>query len=300
MSKKICGISVDEKYYEEFMKRDFNVLDKKLKANIVEIYATSRDFAENAPEYAEAAQKVREEIRTEIQSYYAAKDGRKEFKTMKHQNFGEYILDLNPIFDKAIKRRDELLQTKQIAEKKWADLGKDKENVNELQYSRAQTAFLESQQMYENQCMELEQEIRAEVKVVRDSFNEHLIDFYTPSGVKIDNDVVNLLNSGIKLKGEEIDSLITQSADNPTMLRIITDFCEKNQIKDSGLSDIFGIMARSKGEKELKIFDNVAHTIATLIVGNDITVKVWTKTRDRFSVYVDDAVAELNALMVKP
>lgn len=268
--------------------------------NIVEIYAASRDFAENAPEYAEAAKQVREEIRTEIQSYYTAKDGRKEFKTMKHQNFGEYILDLNPIFDKAIKRRDELLQTKQIAEKKWADLGKDKENVDELQYSRAQTAFLESQQLYENQCMELEQEIRAEVKVVRDSFNEHLIDFYTPSGVKIDNDVVNLLNSGIELNGEEIDSLITQSADNPTMLRIITDFCKKNRIEDSGLSVIFGVMARSKGEKELKIFDNVAHTIATLIAGNDITVKVWTKTRDRFSVYVDDAVAELNALMVKP
>ena len=45
MSKMICGIVVDEEFYKEFMERDFKILDKTVKANVVEIYATSRDFA---------------------------------------------------------------------------------------------------------------------------------------------------------------------------------------------------------------------------------------------------------------
>ena len=126
MSKMICGIVVDEEFYKEFMERKFTVLDKSVKANVVEIYATSRDYAENEPEIAEAAQKVREQIRAEIEAYYAAKDGRKEFVKMKHQNFGEYILDLKPIFDKASKRREELLKDKERAERNGQNLEKIK------------------------------------------------------------------------------------------------------------------------------------------------------------------------------
>ena len=302
MSKMICGIVVDEEFYKEFMERDFKILDKTVKANVVEIYATSRDFATNAPEYTKAAQKVREQIRAEIQSYYAAKDGRKEYKAMKHQNFGEYILDLKPIFDKASKRREELLKDKERAEKKWAELGKDKAKVGELQYSKAYTAFLEAQKLYTDRCKELEEETNIEVKTLRNSFHEHLVDFYTPNGARIDNDVVNLLNSGIKLKGEEVDSLIMRNANNPTMLRIIADFTEKAKIKDSSLAISMRSMARAKGMNELKVFDSVAHTINALVAGNDMSAKVWTsdKNRERFCGYADDGAAELDRLIVKP
>ena len=147
MNKTICGVVVDEEYFKEFMKRNFKVLDKNVKANVVEIYATSRDYAENAPEYTEAAQKVREQIRAEIQSYYAAKDGRKEYKAMKHQNFGGYLGDLKELFLQASKEREVLKQKFDKAGETWK-----REEVetrgNEYEHTKARMDYMEAEKTY--------------------------------------------------------------------------------------------------------------------------------------------------------
>ena len=62
--------------------------------------ATSKDY--DAYPYLKAqAQGVVEQVQEEIREYYAARDGRKEYVTMKHNTFSEYIKDLQEIHAKS-------------------------------------------------------------------------------------------------------------------------------------------------------------------------------------------------------
>lgn len=300
MSKTICGIKVDEKYYKEFMERSFKVLDKNVKANVVEIYATSRDYAENAPEYAESAQKVREQIRAEIEGYYAAKDGRKEYKAMKHQNFGGYLGDLKELFLQASKERETLMHAKEKALEKWNEEQKEYRG-DSYSYTQAKLNYLEAEKTYKDGIKELERKYQEAVENVREEFENHLNDFYAPNGLKIDKSTVDLLHSGIKLKGKEIDMMISQYTGNPTMLRIISDYCEVNKIKDNRALS-YGRTAAGYGHEEKKVFEEVAQMVATVSGVDEHKAFTWVDetNRNKYSEMVDGAVDTLDNYFIRP
>lgn len=300
MSKMICGVEVDEKYFKEFMKRNFKVLDKNVKANVVEIYATSRDYAENAPEYTEAAQKVREQIRAEIQAYYAAKDGRKEYKAMKHQNFGGYLGDLKELFLQASKEREVLKQKFDTAGETWK-----REEVetrgNEYEHTRAHMDFLEAEETYKNGVLELEKKYKKAVEDVRAEFESHVDDFYAPNGNRIDKATVDLLNSGIKLKAAEVDKLLAQFYNSPTMLRILGDYSTKNGLDKESRAVSYSHVARGYGAGEKRIFNQVADFVNSAVeLGERRAWVLEEKGRNDGIRMIDGAIAEMDGYFVRP
>ena len=300
MSKAICGVVVDEEYFKEFMKRSFNVLDKNIKANVVEIYATSRDYAENAPEYTEAAQKVREQIRAEIQAYYAAKDGRKEYKAMKHQNFGGYLGDLKELFLQASKEREVLKQKFDKAGETWK-----REEVetrgNEYEHTRAHMDFLEAEETYKNGVLELEKKYKKAVEDVRAEFESHVDDFYAPNGNRIDAATVSLLNSGIKLNASELDKLLVQFCDNPTMLRVLGDYSYKNGLNKESRAAAYNQTAKGYGAEEKRIFNRIANFINSTVESDERRFWTWNeKGRNDSAEMIDGAIAEMDGYFIRP
>ena len=300
MSKMICGIVVDEEFYKEFMERDFKIFDKTVKANVVEIYATSRDFATNAPEYTEAAQKVREQIRTEIQAYYAAKDGRKEYKAMKHQNFGGYLGDLKELFLQASKEREALKQKFDKAEETWK-----REEVEtrgkEYEHTRAHMDFLEAEEAYKNGVLELEKKYKKAVEDVRVEFESHVDDFYAPNGSRIDAATVSLLNSGIKLNAAELDKLLVQFCDNPTMLRVLGDYGYKNGLNKESRAAAYNQTAKGYGAEEKRIFNRIANFVNSTVEADERRFWTWNeKGRNDSAEMIDGAIAEMDSYFVRP
>lgn len=300
MNKMICGIVVDDEFYKEFMKRSFTVLDKNVKANIVEIYATSRDYAENAPEYTKAAQKVREQIRAEIEAFYRNKDGRKEFVKMKHDNFGGYLNDLKELFLQASKEREALKQKFDKAGETWK-----KEEVetrgNEYEHTRAQMDYLEAEKTYKNGVAELAKKYKEAVKQVQTEFENHLDDFYAPNGNRIDKATVDLLNSGIKLRGKELNKLLVQFSNSPTMLRILGDYSSKNGLDKESRALSYSHVAKGYGAEEKRIFNRVADFVNSTTGVDEKRFWAWNeKGRNSGVEMIDTAINEIDTYFVRP
>ena len=293
MSRKICGIAVDEKLYNEMMARKFAVLDKTVNANVVQIYATSAEIAEEAPELAEAAKKVVAEIQNEI------KDGRKGYVKMKHDTFGEYLLDLKEVFMNASKEREKLVQEKEKAYKKWETAIRSKD---EYVKSKGVVDFEDAKKAYIEDIQKLYARYKETINNIRTEFEEHLNDFYTPNALRVDSAVVSLLNSGIKLVGKEVDSLLEQHSGNITMLRVIGDYAVKNEL-DRELKNLsYYHAAKSYGTKEKQQFESIADVIKSVIDEDERKAMSWIneKNRERFSAMVDNAAAEVNRYFIRP
>lgn len=301
MNRTICGIVVDEKFYKEFMERKFTVLDKSVKANVVEIYAMSRDYAENEPEIAEAAQKVREQIRAEIQEYYAAKDGRKEYKAMKHQSFGGYLGDLKELFLQASRDRESLKQKFDKAGETWKR--EEVENRgNEYEYARAKMEYLEAEKSYKDAVLELEKKYKKAVGDVRAEFESHVDDFYAPNGNRIDKATVDLLNSGIKLTAKELDGLLAQFYNNPTMLRVLGDYSSNNNLDKESRALAYKSVAKGYGAEQKRLFNRVVEFVERVYGFEESFSMPWQgkKGRDEGVRMIDGAIAEMDAYFVRP
>ena len=299
MSRKICGIAVDEKLYNEMMSRKFAVLDKKISANVVEIYATSADIAENMPELAEAAKEVMTDIQNEIKTYYAAKYGRKEFAKMKHDDFGGYLSDLKEVFMNASKEREKLVQEKEKEYKKWEAASKSKD---EYTRSKGLVDFRDAEKVYKEGINELYTRYKEAVNDIRTDFEAHLNDFYAPNALRVDQAVVSLLNSGIVLKGEEIDSLMVQHYNNVTMLRIIGSYVTRNHLEADVKKSVYMRAAESYGDMEKRQFEGIADIIKRVTDENELKAMSWIneKSRENFSTMVDNAATDVNSYFIRP
>ena len=298
MSRKICGIAVDEKLYNEMMSRKFTVLDKTVNANVVEIYATSADIAENMPELAEAAKEVVEEIQNEIRTYYAAKDGRKEFAKMKHDDFGGYLSDLKEVFMNASKEREKLVQEKEKAYKKWEAASKSRD---EYTRSKGLVDFRDAEKVYKEGINELYTRYKGAVNNIRTDFEAHLNDFYAPNGNRIDKATVDLLNSGIKLKAAEVDKLLVQFCDNPTMLRVLGDYSYKNGLNKESRAAAYNQTAKGYGAEEKRIFNGAAEFVNSTVGLDETRFWAWSENGRSKSVELfDTCIAEMDGYFVRP
>lgn len=299
MSKKICGITVDEEFYNKMMARKFMVLDKTVNANVVEIYATSADIAENAPELAEAAKKAMAEIQSKIRAYYAEKEGRGSHVKMKHDDFGGYLADLKEVFMQASKEREKMVQEKEKAAKKWEEAGKSKD---EYVKSKGLVEFRDAEKTYREEIRGLYEKYKEVVNDVRADFEEHLNDFYAPNALRLDQAVVSLLNSGIKLTGKEVDSLLEQHYNNVTMLRIIGSYVTKSQLEGEVKQLAYIHAAESYGAMEKRQFEGIADIIKRVTGEDELKALSWIseKNRDSFSAMADNAAAGVNSYFIRP
>ncbi|MBQ8188555.1 MAG: hypothetical protein IJZ44_02135 [Lachnospiraceae bacterium] len=219
-------------------------------------------------------------------------------KTMRHDNFGEYIVDLKKIQRVAAMERAEIKQRYDDAEKAWRQ-SEGNPNVSEYDQVMAKAAWYQSKEIYRSGIEELRKRTDEKIKGIREEFQAHIDDFYSADGSRIDEGLVKLLNSGIKLKSGEIDRLVSQNMNNPTALRLISDYCKEKKVENQS-ARIYGFQAESAGKEETEIFNAVVAMINRVTGNEEVPAKVWGMGSDYFERFSNDYIKNIANMPVKP
>ncbi len=305
MNKLVCGMVVDEDIYDKYNfdkeaggRRKYTLCGQERSLDAIEFYAGSADYAKKSPEMVAEAKKIAERIQKEIKQYYAAKDGRKEHVAMKHETFGEYLVDLQEIHAKVAPERIQLKEKWDAAQKRWQE-GQREYKYDEHSLAVAKVRYLDAQEEYKNSVRELQSRTEKEIQAVQAEYEKHVTDFYSANGNRLDDAIVRLLNSGIKLTDAEIDNMVNQNKSNPTMLRLISDHCDKQGIGDD-ITRTYGVLARKAGSDEREAFKTVAGMVKNAVSDEEITSNVWSKPDSHFKKLSDEQIGAISTFLVRP
>ena len=300
MNKLVCGMVVDEALYDKYnWDRETGMRRKyppggELTLDLVEFYSAKEGSKVLCPEYVEDAKKIAEQIRNEIKEYYAAEnnsDDREEEITMKHDTFDGYLKDLQEIHAKAAPERRALKEKMDMAQKRW-DENQREFKGDEHFLAREKVCYLDAQEEYNGNVMELQRRTKEEIQAVQAEYEKHVTDFYSANGNRLDEAAVRLLNSGIKLTESEIDSLVEQNRSNPTMLRLISDHCDKLKIENHS-AIVYGSLARKAGSDEREAFKVIADMVEKAVSENEVTADIWSKPESHFQRLSDQQIGAM-------
>ena len=298
----LCGVCVDEKVYNDFALKEYDVphdfKDGERSLLNIEQMAKMSDYKKHYPEFAKACQKIVEQAAREIKNFYAAKDGRREYKVMRHDDFTGYIKDLQEIHKKAAAERQRIQSEYDKAAEAWREAQKDA-TLSDYGRTAAKMKWLEAEQAYKDSVEALKCTTNEDIANIRKEFDEHIEDFYSANGNRLDDGTVRLLNSGIKLSDKEIDRLVNQNKGNPTMLRLVHDYCQSKKIENKQ-ARIYGYTAMAAGSHENRIFNQVVDMVSRVLTTEDAIAKVWGKENSHFERLSNDAIQSMAALEVKP
>lgn len=217
---------------------------------------------------------------------------------MKHDTFEEYLRDLQEIHAKVAPERRELKQKWDEAQKRWQeDQGEYKGDEHYL--AREKVRYLDAREEYKRNVMELQRQTKEEIQAVQAEYEKHVTDFYSANGNRLDDATVRLLNSGIKLTDAEIDGMVSQNTDNPTMLRLISDHCDKQGIGTDSVR-IYGGLARKGGADEREAFKAVAGMVQNAVSTEEITADIWSKADSHFQRLSDQQIRAMRRFFVRP
>lgn len=305
MDKTVFGMKVDEHLYKKYnfdektgMTRLYMVNGKEMSLFATEFYATSTVYAEESPEIAAAARRIMEKVQGEIVDYYAIKEGRKEQTVMKHDTFDGYLKDLQEIHAKAAPERRALKEKMDMAQKRWEENQREFKN-DEHFLAREKVCYLDAQEEYKRSISELQRRTWEEVEAVQAEYEKHVTDFYAANGNRLDEAAVRLLNSGIKLTEQEINGLVEQNRSNPTMLRLISDHCEKMEIENRN-ARVYGSLARKAGADEREAFKVIADMVEKAVSENEVTADIWSKPESHFQRLSDQQIGAMGEFFVRP
>lgn len=296
MNNLLCGMIVDGEFYDKYRDRVYTIQGNEYSLKTIETMAGSKRY-DTYPQLKEQAQNIVKQVQGEIRKHYAAEDGRKEL-IMKHSNFSGYLEDLQKIHAKAAPERAALKEKWDEAQERWkADRNDFKDDESYL--ARQKVKYLDAQENYKNSVAELQRQTRQEIEEVRAEYERHVTDFYAANGNMIDDGIMRLLNSGIKLTDAEIDGMVEKNRSNPTMLRLISDHCEKMKIKNHNAVE-FGRIAWKAGADERAAFKAVADMIGNAVGGDEIASGIWSKPDSHFKRLSDEQIGIVNNLPVHP
>lgn len=305
MNRMVLGIVVDDYIYDKYQfdketgrRRLYTLCGQERSLDAIEFYAGSADYAKESPELVNEAKRIAEEIRKEIKQYYVAKDGREEQIAMKHDTFGGYLKDLQEIHAKVAPERRELKQKWDAAQKRWQEDQREFKG-DEHYLARQKVRYLDAQEDYKNSVKELQKRTQEEIQAVQAEYEKHVTDFYSANGNRLDDSMVRLLNSGIKLTDAEIDNMVSQNTGNPTMLRLISDHCDKHGIGNNSVR-IYGSLARKGGADEKEAFKVVAGMVQKAVSTEEISADIWSEEDSHFKRLSDQQISALNTFQVKP
>ena len=304
MSRMLCRVSVDDDFYNEYKEKkfkvphDFKAEQPERTLETIDFFARSSEYKKYYPEFHAACKEIVDRERKNIEAYYAKKSGRKEYIAMKHDDFTGYMKDLQEIQRAAAKERRELKAEFDRAAKKWEEAQRDK-TLSDFGRTGVKWDYLQAEKAYKEAIADLKQRTDASVKGVREEFHKHIDDFYSANGDRIDGGTVQLLQSGIKLSDGEINRLVESNLSNPTMLRIISDHCDRNKI-DNKVARIYGGYARGAGKNEKSAFEQIVSMIDR-VTGTDETIaEVWGKENSHFEKLSNETIEGVASLAIHP
>lgn len=289
VKQNLLGVEVDQGVYDDYMLKLYDIPGLgELTLRTVELYAGSSEIQEKYPEAAAACRDVVERIREAVTGKAPEPD---------HVVFSAYIDDLYGLYKTAAAARGKLRNDMQAAEAKW------KEAVSlhhpESNIARAKADFLDKQAAYNDDVEKLYVETQASIGEIRDQFMKDVDAFYAVSGDRIDESVKRLLDSGVQLREAEIADLFEKNTNNPTMLRLLGEYCKNHNITFPKAVQLFSL-ALSDGRNELDVFNRVADPLLLAVGHSESSVTVWAPESGLFNKYVTEAKNELNNFYVRP
>ena len=295
MNRILAGIVVDEELYEKLVARRYDVSPdwRNVPLETVEIAADSKDYAKY-PEWQKKCREIVEQVKAEIKKYYSAKDGRKEYKTMKHQDFTGYVDDLRKIQEDMGKKAQSLRGTVEKAREDWKRVTNDK-SISELGRAEWKASYLRAEEDFKTAIADLHTEMNEALDKVQEQLQEHLDDFYGPNGSRIDDTTMKLLNAEFPFNEAEFDRLAGRYTDNPTMLRILDQYAGAHELR-SQMVVTLSYYAKQRGRKEMDYFKGLRE-LALMAIRDKGVIPSY---QARFDDMVEKTIASLKALPVRP
>ena len=211
----------------------------------------------------EEAKAIVDKVNNEVDEMLKKMDsGNYLFKT-----FNEYILEMARLTEEASKQRDEVEAKHDKAEKAWKE-ARSAINVSDSWTSARKTEYLLANEEYDKSCKEIYNDLKQKLTALKSEFHICLKGFYTITPERIDNNVLALLDSGIDVSEEEIDSLLFKYRFNTTMIRIVANYAIKNK-KETKLLTTYRLGATSNGTAEMKAFERFEHFCMNAVSTNN-------------------------------
>ena len=295
MNRILAGIVVDEELYEKLVARRYDVSPdwRNVPLETVEIAADSKDYAKY-PEWQKKCREIVEQVKAEIKKYYSAKDGRKEYKTMKHQDFTGYVDDLRKIQEDMGNKAQSLRGTVEKARETWKRVTNDK-SISELGRVEWKATYLRAEEDFKTAIADLHTKMNEALDKVQEQLQEHLDDFYGPNGSRIDDTAMKLLNAEFPFNEAEFDRLAGRYTDNPTMLRILDQYAGAHELR-SQMVVTLSYYAKQRGRKEMDYFKGLRE-LALMAIRDKGVIPSY---QARFDDMVEKTIASLKALPVRP
>ena len=295
MNRMLTGIVVDPELYEKLTARRYDIAPdwRNVPLKTVLMAAESKDF-EKVPEWQAKCREIAGQIKEEIKNYYSAKDGRKEYKTMKHRDFTGYVDDLRKIQEDMGKKAQSLRGTVEKARNDWKRVTNDK-SISELGRAEWKATYLRAEEDFKRGIADLHTEMNEALDRVQEQLQEHLDDFYGPNGSRVDDTTMKLLNAEFPFNEAEFDRLAGRYTDNPTMLRILDQYAGAHELR-SQMVVTLSYYAKQRGRKELEYFKSIRE-LAVLAIRDKGVIPSY---QARFDDMVEKTIASLKALPVRP
>lgn len=295
MNRILAGIVVDEELYEKLVARRYDVSPdwRNVPFETVEIAADSKDYAKY-PEWQKKCREIVEQVKAEIKKYYSAKDGRKEYKTMRHQDFTGYVDDLRKIQEDMGNKAQSLRGTVEKARETWKRVTNDK-SISELGRAEWKATYLRAEEDFKTAIADLHTEMNEALDKVQEQLQEHLDDFYGPNGSRIDDTTMKLLNAEFPFNEAEFDRLAGGYTDNPTMLRILDQYARAHELS-SRMVVTLSYYAKQRGQKEMDYFKGLRE-LALMAIRDKGVIPSY---QARFDEMVEKTIASLKAIPVRP
>ena len=295
MNRILAGVVVDEELYEKLTARRYDIAPDwgNVPLETVIMAADSKDYAKY-PEWQKKCREIVEQVKAEIKKYYSAKDGRKEYKTMRHQDFTGYVDDLRKIQEDMGNKAQSLRGTVEKARETWKRVTNDK-SISELGRAEWKATYLRAEEDFKTAIADLHTEMNEALDKVQEQLQEHLDDFYGPNGSRIDDTTMKLLDAGFPFNEAEFDRLISGYTDNPTMLRILDQYAGAHELR-SQMVVTLSYYAKQRGQKEMDYFKGLRE-LALMAIRDKGVIPSY---QARFDEMVEKTIASLKALPVRP
>ena len=177
-----------------------------------------------------------------------------------------------------------------------AEQGNEEANVSDSWTSARKTDYLLANEEYDKSCKEIYNDLKQKLTALKSEFHICLKGFYTITPERIDNNVLVLLDSGIDVSEEEIDSLLFKYRFNTTMIRIVANYAIKNK-KETKLLTTYRLGATSNGTAEMKAFERFEHFCMNAVSTNNALRRANAGCLDRLGA---EALESLDEIAIKP
>ena len=166
---------------------------------------------------------------------------------MKYLDFIGYVKDVQKIQADMGSKAESARNAVEESRAKWKEVSNDK-NASEVTRASWRAANLQAEENFKKAISELHAKMKEELDKVQEQLLEHLNDFYSPNGSRIDDSIMKLLNADFPFNEVEFDRLTSGYTNNPTMLRVLSHYAETHSLR-SEVSNVFFYYAELRGKE---------------------------------------------------